>query len=471
MKKILFIVILATFYTTIRSQTTDSLKTTVTDSINLYIINYEYQKALQLIDKQEPSRELLLRKSSCYKALNNYNQSCQTLIRLSIEYPNDKYILSELASAYQTLNNWNSAMECYDNLITIDSTNAYFKIKKADMLFNQDKYVEAKNLYSSIYQNYNMPSVLKQLGRCYENMKITDSAQIAYKKAWEYDFTDTQALSGYANTCFKTGEFHLAINACETYIEKDSTNKQINCLQALGYYVNDDYETASQLFAKCREKGDSSLIVNRSLGMCYYLLKDSMANKYLDLAFAQDTTNNNVLYCLAITCNDLSKPEQAITYFTKLLDRVIPKQSALYLNYRGLAIAYNENREYNESIKNYLKAMECGTENQKGMLSSTIADIYNYSLDDMENALKYYRKYAEFLNNYTEKLKAKENQDSTVIADIKDAEARLIGLNSYIKSLIDKTKPQQQKATSIKTGQDSIAENKRIITLNIEFIK
>lgn len=406
--------------------------TSVADTLKSLTSSYQFQKALEYIEKQKPNRNLLIEKALCYKALSNYTKSCNVFFDLSNQFPQDVYILNELASSYQIFSNWQEAETCYNRLIEIDSTNIYFKIKKGDMMFHQKKYDKAIDSYRNIYTTYAIPSVLSLLGNSYEAANMLDSARLTYREAWEYNITDSQAAASYINISLKMKQNPVALYVCEKFIEQDTTNHQINRLHAFTYYMMDDYETAASLFEDCVANNDSSLLVNRSLGFSYYLLGDPRSFSYLEKAYAQDTTNNNVLYALAVVCNDNIKSEEAINYYTKLLDRVIPKSGQLYLYYRGLGTAYSDNEVYDKSILNYQKAIGYASENQQSHLLYSIANLYDYKLKDNENALKYYKLYRNNLQTYVTKLKNIPDAESE---DVDEAEKKLEALDELILSM------------------------------------
>jgi tetratricopeptide (TPR) repeat protein len=402
------------------------------DTVNFYIQNYQYQKALEYINTKTETKSLLKQKAQCYKLLGDYRHSIEILSSLTEQFADDIHIKNELASCYQYTGNWEGAIECYDDLIQTDSTNLYYQIQKADMLYHKEDYAKALSSYKNILENNNNTTILKQAGRCFESMNLIDSAQMYYKKAWDINPKDGSAAANYINTTIKLKDYLTAGNACMNYIERDSTNKQINRLYAFTYYIMDLYEPAAELFEKCIANGDSSLMVNRSLGISYYSLKDPRAYEYLKKAYVQDTINNNVIYCLGVVCNDLSKEEEAVIYFTKLLERVVPKSGALYLNYRGLAIAYDNLHKYKEALENYNNALKYGTESQKAYILAIIAGIYNNNLKDRKMAIKYYKEYRDALTIYLEGIKAKEDTDPL---DVEETETKLKELKKYIKEL------------------------------------
>ncbi|MEN9917669.1 MAG: hypothetical protein RL662_105 [Bacteroidota bacterium] len=417
------------------SQERNSASSSVVDTLKYLTTNYQFQKALEYIERQKPTRSLLIEKILCYKALGENNKAGEVLLSLAQQYPKDIYILNELALSFQATGKWKAGEQCYDQLIEIDSTNIYYKIKKGNLLYNQTRYNEAIDVYKEIYINNGTPSILKQLGRSYESINMNDSARVYYSKAWEYDPSDSQTAILYGNFSIRRKDVSTALEVCETFLAQDSTNSQINFLHAFAYYIKDDYEAAAALFEKCIAGGDSTLLVNRSLGLSYFSLKDSRAYRSLNKAYAEDTTNISVLYSLATVCNDLEKSEEAIKYYSTLVDRIISEQAHLYLYYRGLAIAYTNEEEYKKAISNYKEAINYGSENQQSLMRHTIANLYDYKLKDNDNALKYYKLYKIDLQKFIEKLKESEDIN---LNDVKDAERRLKALDQYIEYMEDK---------------------------------
>lgn len=210
----------------------------------------------------------------------------------------------------------------------------------------------------------------------------------------------------------------------------------MNLLNALTYYVMDNYEEAISRFKKCYEAGDSSLIVNRSLGISYYSLKENYeAEIFLDKAFRQDTTNNNVLYCLAVSSNELADHKKAIPLFQKLLNRAIPPDLTLYLYYKGLASAYDKGSHFEEAVEAYKKALIYAGTNQKMAINFAIGQLYENQVKDNSNAFIYYQNYRKDLNEYLEGLIRKNETDES----IDDTKKRLKYLDEYIKELVKGT--------------------------------
>nr|WP_255561834.1 tetratricopeptide repeat protein [Dysgonomonas sp. Marseille-P4677] len=156
------------------------------------------------------------------------------------------------------------------------------------------------------------------------------------------------------------------------------------------------------------------------------------AQPFLEEAFRQDTTNNNVLYCLAVACNDMGEHKKAIPYFIKLLDRTIPPDLTLFLYYRNLASAYDKGAHYREAADTYTKALAYGGENQKMNLYYTIGNLYEHSIKDRKKALEYFTLYQISLADYIKELKNKEGVEPK---EIEEAEFKAKHLDSHVSKL------------------------------------
>jgi tetratricopeptide (TPR) repeat protein len=393
-----------------------------------YLDNFQYQQALDYIDTQTPTTGLLLKKVSCYKSLGEYYKAIEVLKPLSKENPENIQVKSELASCYEALGQRQVSIACYDELIQLDSTNLYFKKQKADLIYQQGQYSKSLDIFREIYNQNDSPTMLKRMAQCFEKMEQPDSARTYYMEAWERNPKDGFAAANLVNTTLKIGFNHEAIAYSEKFMEIDSTDTQVNLLNALAYYRLDDYETAVVKFTKCHERGDSSLIVNRSLGIALYSLNNSsQARPYLEAAYRQDTTNNNVLYCLAIAYKDMSDYELAIPLLQKLLDRTIPPDLTLYLYYRNLAESYSKWREHAKGAVQYENALKYAGEDQKMNVYYILANLNEYSLRNRKKALEYYKLYKDSLVAYIERLKKKDvdeteeiNRTSKMLTDLED---------------------------------------------------
>ncbi len=421
---ILFVILFLGYIAGLNAQVEYSL-------IDDYIASYQFDKALKYIDSQEETKELLKQKALCYKGLDNYSKAIEVLKSLAQVDKDDLKLKSEMALCYQALSNWSGSLTCYNELISLDSLNVYYKIKRAEMLFRLEDYKAALSDYNMLSDKYGLTNMIKRSAQCFENINLPDSAIVYYTEAIKADTTDVFSIASLININIKLKNFGSAIQLSDAFVEKDSTNKQINLLNGLSYYGADFYDEAVLRFQRCCLNGDSSLVVNRSLGISYYSLgENEKAFPYLLKSYTQDTTNNRVLYCLGVVSNEMRNFNNSVIYFQKILEKTIPSDMILYLYYRGLAKGYEGLEEYKNAAINYKEATKYGQQNQNMYLYFTLGTIYDYELGEPSLALEYYVKYQNGLKNYLEKLKQKEDKEDAF--EIKNVEASILSLNSHI---------------------------------------
>lgn len=398
-----------------------------------YLSNFQYQKALEYIDSQEPTKDLLKKKALCYKALGEHRKAIEILQPLSKEYPDEIQIISELAACYEAIAQRKASADCYDELIRIDSTNLYFKNQKADILYQQGEYDGALSLFQIIYSQNDSPIALKRMAQCFEKMNMADSAKIYFKEAWDRNSEDGFSVASLTNICLKQGSVYEAIVYSEKYMESDTTDQQINLLNALCYYKLDDYEESVNRFGKCYQNGDTSLIVNRSLGISYYSLNKSFeAMTHLESAYRMDTANNNVLFCLAVSYSDMAEPEKAIACYKKLLYRTIPEDLTLFIYFRNLASDYNKVKDYPNALENYQEALTYANPNQKMNTYFILGVLCDNGLKDYKKAIEYYKLYRVSLAEY---LKDQESKPDTELTDIENTKNTIKNLEKRLREL------------------------------------
>ncbi|GHT77536.1 hypothetical protein AGMMS50262_18790 [Bacteroidia bacterium] len=400
-----------------------------------YIRTAQYQKAIEYIDGQEASRELLYQKARCYQSLNNYVQAIEILENLKQSYPDDVAISLDLALCYERTMQFQKGIHCYDKLIMLDTLNTYFRVRKADLLYRAEKYAAALDEYQQIpTENYNLSYLKRSVAMCYEKTNRADSARVYYAEAWQVDSTDIFSALSLVKMNIQQEDYISAVQHSETFLAHDTTNAQMNALNAFAYYHLNVYDEAAKRFEKCRAAGDSSLMVNRSLGISYFFLqKDTCAYPYLNQALTQDTTNMTVLYALSSVNYNLGNFTQAIEGYKKLVETALPNKNALYTYLMGLARSYEEDSVFIEAGRAYFLAKDyASTNNQKMELFFALAMLQEENLNDYQGAIFYYTQYRATLFNYQEALSEAEQPDAKKIEEV---EYKLTELDKHIQAL------------------------------------
>ncbi|MDR1609952.1 MAG: tetratricopeptide repeat protein [Candidatus Symbiothrix sp.] len=394
MTKIIYVLIAALFYSF------SALSQETKENINDYIAKYQFRKAIAAIERlNDPDKELIRQKARCYSYLSNYHKAIETLAPLLEEYPDDTELKMQLALCYKDASMPEKSIEQFDELIVLDSANAYFIVQKADLLLQ-----------------LNQP----------------DSAETGYARAWEIDSTDYPTAVKLIKLNINQQKYQPALQHTEAIIAKDSSNMQINLLNAYCFYGLENYFEAINRFEKCHALGDTSLLLNKSLGISYFCEQNyDNAYPYLSQAYRQDTANNSVLYALAAVCGKTENYEESIQLFEKLINRTLPPKNTMYLYYKGLADAYDDNENYPQAIENYQQALNYASPFQSINVLFKLSDVSDIDLKDYVTAFGYYKQYRESLADYRQTLIMEDSLVNPL--EIKSVDHKLDRLDEHIK--------------------------------------
>jgi len=400
-----------------------------------YLRKAQYQQGIEYINTQEPTRNLEHQKALCYKWLSNHSKAIEILEHLRENYPNDISIQLELAQCYETRLQYSQSIHCYEKLIETDSTNTYFQVRKADLLYRSEKYRTALENYLQIDpETYNPSYLKKSIALCYEKLNQPDSAKVYFQTAWELDANDVFSALNLVKLCIQQKDYAQALLHSETFLTADTTNVQMNVLNAFAYYNSDNYKEAALRFEKCRAAGDSSLMVTRSLGISHFFLKnDAAAYPCLQQAYERDSTNMTVLYALAQVSHNLGYYPEAVQMYQKLIENALPNRNALYTYYKGLAQAYEKDSLFQDAAMYYSIAVSYASSNAQRMeLFFNFSILLEYDLKDYKMAIYYYTQYQGALLSYQESLldQPDPNQEQ-----IKEIEVKIDELSKHIRKL------------------------------------
>jgi tetratricopeptide (TPR) repeat protein len=387
-----------------------------------YLSRYQYQQAIDYLEQANDTSQVAgMQKVLCYNYLQNYPKAIEILLNLQEKYPEDMQIKMQLALCYNKLSMLQESITYFDELIKMDSANTYFKIQKADFLYQAGKYEQALEQYKYAFDEYNSLNLVKQIAFCYEKTNQWDSAKVYFYQVLRMDSTDQKSKEEIIKIDINQENYIPALFNSIKFLAGDTNNIPLNTLQALCFYYMEDYKNAIEVLEKCVQLGDTSLVINKYLGVSYFYSKqDKKAYPYLVKAYDQDTINVSVLYALATVNKNLENFPEAILLYEKLMQKVIPPYKALHTYYKNLAESYTENKEIQPAIENYKKALIYASDNQDMELLFLIADLYDLHVRDYELAIDYYKQYRESLLRYQQFLTKQDNVNKAAVADISD---------------------------------------------------
>ncbi|MCI1647930.1 MAG: tetratricopeptide repeat protein [Bacteroides sp.] len=350
--------------------------------------NYNFKKALILINKEQPTIPLLYQKGKALKSLNYNSEALEVFKQIAKEDSLNPRPYIETAECYKALAKYKQALLYYQEAIRLNPDNSYAHIQEINTLLMQERYKEAlkESLLltaqdSSATALHLQAQSLEGLKEAQPTIKIYQLIQAKYPK-------DYLAPAKLAALYIEGNMYDEAIETTEKYRKIDSTNIAVNRQNALAYCLNKEYPTAIMRYKELVNQGDSSFYTTYYLGISSYAIGQFYdAHDMLEIAFQSAPQNINLLYYLGRACAKTSWKQEGVKHLQEAINLAIPKDSAMSRLYMGLTDCYEMARmpkQQLDAIKERYEKYDKG--NHK--LLYDMAFIYYYELKDYKNTVK-----------------------------------------------------------------------------------
>ena len=363
------------------------------DSIAVYMQRYEYQKAINKInsiDKYDSDLKLLELKASALYGLNRYSEAIRVYEKLLEHDSSDLRNIIETAHCFYSLGDYRNAQTWLRKAIRISPRSSYLYQQLGDACYQDDDFNSAVLNYFTAYSADSSFYLSRQLGKCFDKLKQSDTAIWYYQKAYDLNPGDFQTTYRLANLYLEKKDYKTAVNLTDSFLVVDSARLKMLRLNGYLNFLNEDYAHAIESFNKCVHRKDTSYFTNKYLGYSYFREEEyEKAKDHLEQAFQKDTTNAELCYVLGLSCDYSVYKKSGIEYLTKTIELATPSSGFLSHVYQDLAAANTGYYKYDDALAAYLKAYEL-TPNDT-LLIFKIASHYDNWIKDPENALKYYR--------------------------------------------------------------------------------
>lgn len=365
------------------------------DSISNYIQQYEYQEAINQIDKivnYSADLELIILKATALKGLNKHQEAIPYYVQIFKNDTSNLKSIVELANCYQSIGNYKNTQKLYSRALLINPQNNYLFQQLANSYYLDNDYKNALKYYLSAYSTDSSYYLSKQLAKCYDNLNKIDTAIFYYRKTVELNPVDFQSTYRLAGLYKQKEDYEKGIFLTDSFLEQDSTNIKMIKLNGFLYFLNKDFTKSTERFEQCIALSDTSDFVNKYLGYSYFKMEEfQKAKDYLEKAYQKDTTNIELCYVLGLSCDYSIYKKLGIEYLSKTVDLLIPSPTILSQVYQDLAAANTGYYKYEEALGAYLKAYEL-TPNDTLMIYKIASHCDNW-IQDKNLALKYYQKF------------------------------------------------------------------------------
>ena len=350
--------------------------------------NYDYEKAIMLIDKEQPTTELLFQKGKALKSLGRNAEALHTFRQIIAGDSLNQRAFIEAAECCKQSAKYQDALKYYQKAIDIHPDNKYVRIQYISLLCNLQQYEEAFGESSVLAETDSSAVILHLQAQSLEGRTGFLDAALGCYHVIQDKYPDDYLAAAKLGQIYNAMQFYeYAIEATEKYREADTTNVVVNRQNAQAYCLSGDYPMAIKRYEYLVGQRDSSFHTYYYLGVSYYATeKFYEAHDMLEIARKYDPENVNLLYYLGRACAKTSWKKQGIEYLETAIDLSLPKDSAMTRLYKGLRDCCRLGREPAKAIQAAKDQYKYDKTNHKLLYDIAIDYLF---MKDNKNATHY----------------------------------------------------------------------------------
>lgn len=397
--------------------------------------NYDYEKAIMLIDKEQPTTELLFQKGKALKSLGRNAEALHTFRQIIAGDSLNQRAFIEAAECCKQSAKYQDALKYYQKAIDIHPDNKYVRIQYISLLCNLQQYEEAFGESSVLAETDSSAVILHLQAQSLEGRTGFLDAALGCYHVIQDKYPDDYLAAAKLGQIYNAMQFYeYAIEATEKYREADTTNVVVNRQNAQAYCLSGDYPMAIKRYEYLVGQRDSSFHTYYYLGVSYYATeKFYEAHDMLEIARKYDPENVNLLYYLGRACAKTSWKKQGIEYLETAIDLSLPKDSAMTRLYKGLRDCCRLGREPAKAIQAAKDQYKYDKTNHKLLYDIAIDYLF---MKDNKNATHYLEAFL--------KTRPKDTKE-TAIEINKKGEVE-VNMEYYYRSAMETSKKLKQKA-------------------------
>ena len=397
--------------------------------------NYDYEKAIMLIDKEQPTTELLFQKGKALKSLGRNAEALHTFRQIIAGDSLNQRAFIEAAECCKQSAKYQDALKYYQKAMDIHPDNKYVRIQYISLLCNLQQYEEAFGESSVLAETDSSAVILHLQAQSLEGRTGFLDAALGCYHVIQDKYPDDYLAAAKLGQIYNAMQFYeYAIEATEKYREADTTNVVVNRQNAQAYCLSGDYPMAIKRYEYLVGQRDSSFHTYYYLGISYYATeKFYEAHDMLEIARKYDPENVNLLYYLGRACAKTSWKKQGIEYLETAIDLSLPKDSAMTRLYKGLRDCCRLGREPAKAIQAAKDQYKYDKTNHKLLYDIAIDYLF---MKDNKNATHYLEAFL--------KTRPKDTKE-TAIEINKKGEVE-VNMEYYYRSAMETLKKLKQKA-------------------------
>lgn len=370
-------------------------------TIENHLRNNNYSLAIGYADKMlglDSSRtDVKILRAQALAALFRTKESAGILNELYLKDSSNIIILRELFGIHKNSGNTSEAIRFCRMLIQQDPRNEYYRLQLASLSMLSKNYREAADVLLGLYKTDSSSFYInKQLGSCYDELSVYDSAFMFYHRALDIS-RDPYVTNRLANLLIRNQKYPPAVATTMDYLSYDSTFVPVRKQLAYALYLLGNYEFSIDEFTKCIRLGDSSQFTLKYMALGYYRLAryDSALPLLRQLVRADSADPyHSFYYGVSYSRLPVEKPDSGILWLKHAEQLIMPSPKFLSMIYEELGNACGNLHKTDSAIGYYKLSLKYNPENH--LATFRIAYLYDRELNKPSEALPYYR---DFIKN------------------------------------------------------------------------
>lgn len=273
--------------------------------------------------------------------------------------------------------------------------NCMVQMKLANCHYKRANYRESAQLLKTIPEDSLSHEAFRQLALSYKKLGDLDSyVYWAGQLVARYPM-DGEMVAGLTLGYVQLEQPQNGLECGQKYFAVDSTNIEVNRALADAYFMDRQFEKASQMYERLLQQGDSAFNTLYSAGMSYSRI-DSLerAYKYLQLAFLiSGMQHQGCAYRLGVVCVDTQRYPEGLNYLKLATEMMQPDTTTMKAITLSQGEGYYLSQHYLEAVEAWKRHLDYNPSSVATYFN--IANVYAYILKDNKLAEGYYRQFID----------------------------------------------------------------------------
>ena len=300
-------------------------------------------------------------------------------------------LIKELEEIYYKTSNNTKALKLVTHLLKQGIDSSVYMPHKALILKKEGDFRASKPIFKSLIKADSTNTFfLNNIAEVYQGLRKTDSALICYTKSAE--------IMPKVVTLYKAGNMLLgkekegeALTFFGKYYNPEiHQSKPLRRLIGQAFYLTDSIEKSITVFSDLYEKGDSSFITTKFLGMSYR--KDGQYTKgeeTLRIAAFQNPNDFLVYFNLGICCRKIGLVDESEKHFNTAMDIISTPLLVKNMIHTELAETYEKQQRWKKALELYQNILKTDPSNFSLRMKALF--LIDYQIKDKKQALKEYK--------------------------------------------------------------------------------